>query len=105
MIESPRGVLRVSPNASEICRFVGKFASGGDPVVSRCHSSYAPEGFGKVTMIGEADRESDFKNAQIGVSQHLLSAFDALPDHVLVRTDASAASEELAEMVLAHPCD
>ena len=54
-------------------------------------------------MIGEAERESDFKNAQIGVSQHLLSALDALPDHVLVRTDASAASEELAKMVLAHP--
>jgi len=81
-----------------------KFSSGGDPVVARCHSSYAPEGFGKVALI-EAGREPDFEDAQIGVSQHLLSAFDALPDYVLVRTDASAASEKLAEMVPAHPGD
>src|SRR6516225_8176168 len=105
MIESPRGVLRVSPNGSEICRFVGKFASGGDPVVARCHSSYASENFGEMALIGEAGREPNFEDAQIGVSQHLLSAFDALPDHVLVRTDASAASEELAKMVPAHPGD
>jgi len=97
--------LRVSPNASEICRFVGKFASGGDPVVSRCHSSYAPEGFGKVDLIGEAGREPDFEDAEIGLSQHMLSAFDALPDHVLVATDASAASEEFAKMVPVHPGD
>ena len=97
--------MRVSPNESEICRFVGKFASGGDPVVSRCHLSYAPEGFGKVALIGEAGCEPDFEDAQIGISQHLLPAFDALPDHVLVGTDASVASEELAEMVPAHPGD
>jgi len=97
--------LRVSPNGSEICRFVGKFASGGDPVVSRCHSSYAPEGFGEVALIGKAGREPDFEDAQIGVSQHSLPALDALPDHILVGSDTSAASEEFAEMVLAHPCD
>ena len=66
-----------------------KFSSGGDPVVARCHSSYAPEGFGEVALIGEAGREPDFEDAQIGVSQHSLSAFDALIDHVLVGTDAS----------------
>ena len=97
--------MRVSRNASEICRFVGKFASGGDPVVSRRHSSYASEGFGEVALIGEAGREPDFEDAQIGVSQHLLSALDALPDYVSVGTDASAAAEELAKMVLAHPGD
>jgi len=100
-----RIVLGVSPNASEICRFVGKFASSGDPVVSRSHLSYAPEGFGKVALISEAGREPDFEDAQIGVSQHSLSALDALPDHILVGTGTSAASEEPAKMVLAHPCD
>jgi hypothetical protein len=100
---SARNISRVSTNASEICRFVGKFASGGDPVFSRCHSSHAPEGFGKVALIGEAGREPDFEDAQIGVSQHSFSALDALPDHVLVRTNASAASEEFAKMVPAHP--
>ena len=58
-----------------------------------------------MALISEAGREPDFKDGQIGVSQHLLSEFDALPDHVLVRTDPSAASEELAEMVPAHPGD
>jgi hypothetical protein len=85
--------------------FFGKFASGGDPVVSRRHSSYAPEGFGEVALISEAGREPDLEDTQIGVSQHPLSALDALPDHILVRTDTSAASEEFAEMVVAHPGD
>ena len=67
--------------------------------------SYAPEGFGKVALISEAGREPDFEDAQIGVSQHSLSALDALPDHILVGTGTSAASEEPAKMVLAHPCD
>ena len=97
--------MRGIPNASEICRFVGKFASGGDPVVARCNSSNPPEDFGEMALISEAGGEPDFEDAQIGVSQHSLSAFDALPDHVLVRTDASAASEELAKMVPAHPGD
>ena len=74
-------------------------------VASRCHLSYAPEDFGEMALIGEARREPDFEDAQIGVSQHSLSAFDTLSDHVLVGTDASAASEELTKMVLAHPCD
>ena len=56
-----------------------------------------------MALISKACREPDFEDAQIGVSQHLLSAFDALPDHVLVRTNASAASEEFAKMVPAHP--
>jgi hypothetical protein len=58
-----------------------------------------------MALIGEAGREPDFEDAQIGVSQQSFSALDALPDHVLVGTDASAASEELAKMVLARPCD
>ena len=58
-----------------------------------------------MALIGEAGREPDFEDAQIGVSQHPLSAFDALPGHILVRTDASAAAEEFAEMVPAHPGD
>jgi len=58
-----------------------------------------------VALIGEAGCKPDFEDAQIGVWQHSFSALDALPHHVLVGTDASAASEELAEMVLAHPCD
>jgi len=84
-------LLRVSRNASEICRFVRKFASGGDPVFSRSHLSYAPEGLGEVTLISEAGREPDFEDAQICVSQHLLSALDAPLDHILVGTDTSAA--------------
>ena len=56
-----------------------------------------------MALISEAGGETDFEDAQIGVSQHSLSAFDALPDHVLVRTNASAASEEFAKMVRAHP--
>ena len=97
--------MRVSPNGSEICRFVGKFASGGDPVVARCNSSNPPEDFGEMALISEAGGEPDFQDAQIGVSQHSLSALDALPDHILVGTGTSAASEEPAKMVLAHPCD
>ena len=58
-----------------------------------------------MASISEAGREPDFQDAQIGVSQHSLSALDALPDYVSVRTDASAAAEELAKMVLAHPGD
>jgi hypothetical protein len=58
-----------------------------------------------MALIGEAGREPDFKNAQIGLSQHSLSEFDALPDYVLVGTDGSAMLEELAEMVLARLCD
>ena len=56
-----------------------------------------------MALIGEAGREPDFEDAQIGVSQHSLSALDALSDHALVRTDPSAASEELAEMVPTAP--
>ena len=58
-----------------------------------------------MALIGKASREPDFEDAQIGVSQHSLSEFDALPDHVMVGTDASAAPEEFAKMVLAHPSD
>ena len=58
-----------------------------------------------MALISEPGREPDFEDAQIGVSQHSLSAFDALPDHVLVGTDTSAASEEFAEMLLADLCD
>jgi len=58
-----------------------------------------------MALIGEARREPDFEDAQIGVSQHSLSAFDALADHILVGTDASATSEEFAKIVPAHPGD
>ena len=58
-----------------------------------------------MALIREAGRKPDLEDAQIGVSQHLLCAFDALPDHVLVGSDTSAPSEELAKMVPAHPCD